>query len=79
MLYPLSYGAGGAEDTLPLRVSPAGALEHDGEPGPCRASLRVVWGCRFSAPQILLCSSLPAGSSARHWHKWEERHELVTS
>jgi hypothetical protein len=32
-----------------------------------------------AAPRILLCSSLPAGGSARHWHKWEESHELVTS
>src|SRR5262249_46004824 len=37
-------------------------------------------GLPFTAPaRILLYSSLPAGRSARHWHKWEESHELITS
>jgi ketosteroid isomerase-like protein len=34
-------------------------------------------GCRSAPPRILLYLSLPAGSSARHWHKWEESHELI--
>ena len=28
VLYPLSYGAGGAEDTPPPAASPSGALDH---------------------------------------------------
>jgi hypothetical protein len=36
-------------------------------------------GFRSAPPRILLYLSLPAGSSARHWHKWKENHELITS
>jgi hypothetical protein len=48
---------------------PAEAGDPDADPLPA-----------VSAPhQILLYSSLPAGSSAGRWHKWEESHELITS
>jgi hypothetical protein len=46
----------------------------------CAARHYALYRVAVSAPsRILLCSSLPAGSSARHWHEWEESHELVTS